>query len=119
MQDQAASARDGGDRDVIGRFREVFWTLPDEERAAFVAHVLLGEQIEIIAELLGRKPRWAMEAIRESMARLGSCCAPIGRFVLSSSELRELLERLPVPDPQAGFYERLLDMWDSHPRTAA
>jgi hypothetical protein len=117
MQDEAASARDGGDWKVIERLGKAFWRLPAEERAAFVAHVLLGEQIEIIAALLGRKPRWVMDSIREATASLGNCCAPDGRFALAVSELRELLERLPVPDPPAGFYERLLGLWDSHSRT--
>jgi hypothetical protein len=117
MQDQAASAPDGGDWDVIERFEEAFWSLPDEERAAFVGHVLLGEQVEIIAELLGRTPRWVMDSIRESTARLASCHAPDGRFGLSSAELRELLERLPVPDPPAAFHKRVIALWGSHPRT--
>jgi hypothetical protein len=89
MQDEAASARDSGDRTLIKRFGEAFWRLPDGGRAAFVAHVLLGEQVEIIAALFGRKPRWVMDSIRDVTARLSSCCAPDGRFALSLSELRE------------------------------
>jgi hypothetical protein len=118
MQDSAASARDGDDQELVERFGEAFWSLPDQARAAFVAHVLLGEQAEIIAALLGRKPRWVMDSIRDTTARLSRCCAPIGRVEFSASELRELLEALPVPEPPAGFYERLLATWDSPLRTA-
>jgi hypothetical protein len=84
----------------------------------FWARVLLDERFVVTTVLLGRKPRWVMDSIRDATARLGSCYAPDGRFALSIARLRELLERLPVPEPPTGFYGRLLALWNSHPRMA-